>query len=93
MAGREWQSKIDIREDWKLADERQVTPEQLGQRIAEKLRHLPLEVRCQDHDDLEWIIDDLEGIAPDATFDDFDIVLETLYDWADVEKRCWITTF
>jgi hypothetical protein len=89
-----WKHTIDISQDWKMAENGSITPQQISKNIAEKLRGLKVNdiFQQEEHED---IIDELECLSEDdmATFNDFDVVMSRLYDWADYEKTCWIKTF
>jgi hypothetical protein len=81
-----WLNTIDLIEEWKQAKAREITPCELGQKVARKLKDsniygIPVNIRL-----------DFAGLPEDATFDDFDEVLSDLYDWADY-ARIWIATF
>ena len=84
-----WTGRLDFVQEWKDAEEGKVTPAEHCQKIAERLgasRYARGRVVVE-------AIARLEDLAKDhaTTLDDFDGVLESLYDWAD-ERRVWIAT-
>lgn len=93
-----WQYTLDIEEAWKQAQEDKLTPQQLATIIADKLYDLPLVGNGKDS-----VMHNFRNLAanPEADFDDFDVEMEILYDWADTnltpgkwppDKLCWIKT-
>uniref|UniRef100_A0A6M3KLC9 Uncharacterized protein n=1 Tax=viral metagenome TaxID=1070528 RepID=A0A6M3KLC9_9ZZZZ len=94
-----WKYQIDVRKEWKRAETQEITPQELARVIAEKLKALPC---FSDDDDLQNIVEAFEELNLDdaATFDDFDEIMNGLYDWGDQEvspygkwprnAMCWI---
>ncbi|MHC4180735.1 MAG: hypothetical protein ACYSWU_24815 [Planctomycetota bacterium] len=76
----------DIWTWWETAKE-QSHPQELGRRVAERIRKQPW---FEDYDELDDFAGQFELVED---IDEFDDVLEELYDWADVDKRCWVKTF
>lgn len=98
-----WQRTLNVVVEWKQAQAREITPQQLAKAIAdrlEKLKSFNIEHIDTTRDDL---VGAFESLADDesATFDDFDLVWRELYDWGDTKldsafggkKVCWIKTF
>jgi len=95
-----WKRRIDIKEEMKQAKTGEISPAELGQIIANKLKGLPEYA----YDDLKIIVIAFEDLPKDAGGDEFDEVMEALYDWGDTTldssgpfstwtKQCWIATF
>ena len=98
-----WRRKIDIKEEWQQAQSGKISSAELGYIIAAKLRELPEYLQAKD-DELEDIVFCFKDLPEDATTDEFDDILERLYDWGDTTldssgpfsqwiKQCWIGTF
>ena len=97
-----WKYRLELKEDWAAAKDGALQPHELAQRIAEKARALSI---YEADDELQGIVTDFQYVSEDskATFDDFDDVMELLYNWADQDvppysiwpknKMCWIATF
>lgn len=95
-----WRYRLELKDDWAAAKADNLQPHELAQRIVEKAKALPV---FDADEELQDIMTDFEFITDDSMFDDFDDVLEQLYDWADQEippfgtwprhKMCWIATF
>ena len=86
-----WIFSIDISKEWQLAQEDPDTVKQLCEKIVLKLKHIPK--RLQD-EHLEYIIENFNSFDPDTQdVDDFDVIMNELYNWADSGKRLWIDTF
>lgn len=98
-----WQRTIDISESWKLAQEYEISLQELSKEILEKL----VALRPFDNEDVEYVksmlIEEFEILADDEETDTgwFDYTMGKLYDWADTsldgkfggKKVCWIKTF
>ena len=80
-----WKHKVDLAADWKAARCGEISPQELGKRVARKLTVLP---EYPNNTHLFDIVCDFESLHEKATFDDFDIVLEDLYDWGDQRVGC-----
>ena len=94
-----WKYKINVKEEWKKAQNDEISLQELAGLIATKLETLP----CYKDEDLQTIVEDLENFSedPSGTKDDFDYVWEAVYDWGDTilkdgwpqTRMCWIGTF
>ena len=100
-----WQFKIDLTPIWKKS-----TPLDTAVYIVERINALVPEIRKRKSDVYQDMADELENdILPlfeelvevaNNDADDFDLALESLYDWADTpldnewggKKMCWICT-
>lgn len=82
-----WKATLDIREDWQAAEREQISVQVLCERLIPKLEDIGRKL----NDNLSDFITELQEIVddPNAEFDDFDEVLEDLYDWAD-DNRVWV---
>jgi len=86
-----WRNKIDISEEYKLYRDNKATTQEVGQMVAEKLLKLrKAKLGLIGDEDLEDII--LRFQYECESIEDFDDVLEALYDWGDYDHTCWITT-
>jgi hypothetical protein len=91
-----WKYKIDVKDEWKRAKAGELKPCELAEIMANRLAPIVLEIADAEVED---IMGDFEVMRDDkeATFDDFDEILERLYDWGDQgdfhNKTCWIGTF
>lgn len=94
----EWNHTLRIGDIWKSADDREITPQETARRIADRLS--ALKVSDDFADDRECVVECFMDVAetPDATFDDFDVAMDALYDWGDIrlsdgwpgKRLCWI---
>jgi hypothetical protein len=82
-----WQNRIDVREEHRKAAKDEITPHEYGQIMAEKLKAVPGD------SDLLYIRDAFAALPESATWDDFDVPLERLYNWGDYNHRLWVATF
>jgi hypothetical protein len=93
-----WQRTLSLRDVWPSNDVRLI-----ARTIAERLRALhPFGLFSLDLD-VAILADEFQAIGedPEADVDDFDGVMERLYDWGDRpldekwngKKVCWIETF
>ena len=94
-----WKYRLELKEDWQAAKAGELQPHELAQNIIAKAEKLPT---YETDDALLDIMIDFDFITEESTWDDFDDVLEQLYDWADQDvppysiwpknKMCWIAT-
>lgn len=89
-----WTHRLNLKVEWELRDQGELTVQQLAARVAAKLK----KVDFNDDDvnfDRDDIVDEFEGLSedPSASVEDFDDVLARLYDFADEDKRLWVATF
>ena len=99
-----WQFHLNLHDKWDTDDVHEISVD-----ACEKIENLLKEIRLRQHpvykemaDALEDILCDFEIVRndPDASEDDFNNVLESLYDWGDTpldnqwggKKMCWIDT-
>jgi hypothetical protein len=102
MAG--WQRKLDLRDVWNKVDTEELTVQELSTIVADRLEKLKA---FDNEDNLNYekseFIDEFRDLAKDSNLniDDFDCVLDRLYDWGDTQldnktltgkKVCWIAT-
>lgn len=90
-----WNYTIELFDEWQSAKVGKLTPQKLAQVVADKIKQLQSRFVNGTNDQiLEALRCDFSTFAStahDGTFDDFDVILERLYDWADIE-RVWINT-
>ena len=97
----DWQYMIHFKEEWdKWPDE--VSTQELSKIIAKKLRELDCPTPDDIYDKRFEIAEEFEILACDPDLDvdtdDFDYIMEMLYDWGDTslddhfngKKVCWI---
>jgi hypothetical protein len=92
-----WVRRLRIKNEWSKADAGDIEVKELADIIANKLTAfgIPGDV------ELEEIIEDFKALEEDASFDDFNEIMDRLYNWADIsldnvfggKKNCWIETF
>ena len=106
MNNNKWYYTIDIKKEFQLCSNEKITIQKLSLTIHEKIEQLLGRVERtfpQLSDVLHDISDEFKMVSndPDFTKDDFDLVLEKLYDWGDQPvvvneyiklKLCWIST-
>ncbi len=95
----DWVYRLDLKDLWRREEEGELTIKELAKLVAERIRQLP----CYEKyiDDLEEIVNEFEYCCGDV--EEFDSILERLYDWADtplhtrkgqMQRRiCWVKTF
>ena len=94
----DWQRTLPLKDVWPSRD-----PKQIAAAIAERLPKLRAFDDPVIDDERDMLVDGFKAIAdnPSADVDDFDRVLERLYDWGDQrldddwngQKVCWVQTF
>jgi hypothetical protein len=93
----QWVHNLRIKKEWEAAKNDEITIKDLATSIAKKLKKFRLD---EDYE-LQDIIDQFEFFPLDMGKDDFDYIMEELYDWADRpldntfggKKNCWIEVF
>ena len=87
-----WLYTLDVMEIKRLGKERSITPKEWANKLAQAIKN-QLPVLCEHDSELDQIVFDLEyDVDENASWDDTDEILETLYDWADY-NRCWVKSF
>lgn len=97
-----WQSELDLSDLWKSFNEGEIVVNMLSHKVSNRLKDLKV---VEDKDiimERDDIADEFEmlGMEDNPSIDDFDNVLERLYDWGDIsldgkcggKKVCWIKT-
>jgi len=84
---KKWKYRLELKDLWDKRNGGEITIQQMGKEISKRIKNLPC---YKQEEDLEIISDDFEFIED---IDNFDNVLEQLYNWADYDKKCWIKTF
>lgn len=80
-----WKHRLEVRDLWQAYKKKEIDIAQLAKKVADRIR----ELRCYEQDkELEDIALNFEACSNDV--EEFDDCLCELYDWADVDKRCWI---
>ena len=82
---RQWERRLELADIWKQRERDEIEIPELGKEIANRLRLLNL----QSHE-MDGLIEEFDCVEDDM--EEFDSILERLYDWADVGKRLWIAT-
>ena len=82
-----WKYVLDVSDLWEKGKARTISPQELGAGLADRLGELD-----QDNDLLQ-IRRELWDLTDESTYDDFDDILEKLYDWADENHKLWLQTF
>jgi hypothetical protein len=93
----QWVRTLDIKTEWDQVADDKLSINELASIIAKKLNRFGL----VDDVELQGIIDDMEMLGEDATIEDFNCIMENLYDWADTpldnefggKRNCWVKTF
>jgi len=100
----DWQRKVLLNPEWTQAQEHEISTQELARSVAAKLRTLdPFEDEDDEYNlEREGLIEEFDGLAADetATQEDFNYVMQSLYDWGDQrmdphwngKKVCWIDT-
>lgn len=98
----QWQRNLDIKDIWKLAEDEEITPQELAKQVAERLEKLQVFNIVNVDEEREEIILELKDFSTcdDVTVDDFNGILSRCYDWGDIslddkfggKKVCWIGT-
>jgi hypothetical protein len=93
-----WQRKLQLKDIWHNDDVHMIAAE-----TAKRLKALQAFPDADLDEQRLDIADEFEGLStdPKADKEDFDCVLERLYDWADTKldnnwngkKVCWVETF
>jgi len=95
----DWKYKLRIKEPWQAAKRGEIDLQELARYIVTGLQRIA--IHEPEDDDLQQIIDDFQAVDEQFTRDDFDDVMENLYNWGDcrlsvtwpAERLCWIETF
>lgn len=100
-----WQSTLDLAEEWEAAQNKEISTARLAAIVHKKLLELPALGEEYDQKRVE-IAEEFECLAadPEVTFDEFNMLWEELYDWADQnigaqvmpwdqKKVCWVRLF
>lgn len=98
-----WEYTLDITEEFKSCKAKEITIKELVVSIVEKLKGFNIKNDFE-LDDIIWEFENLIKSANKIQVDEFDEVLEMLYDWGDQriddcdvwnlgsKKMCWIAT-
>lgn len=97
-----WERKLDLRDVWRLALDNKITMCELAKIVADKLIKLRNFKFVSINDEKNDLTEKFQDLAAndETTKDDFDEVLEELYNWGDIRlnnewpprKVCWIAT-
>ena len=95
-----WQYKLDLKDLWEKYDKGELTPQEGGKEVAKRLQNLIPLLPTQFQDEANKIADAFEIEIDDI--DDFDRILNDLYDLADTplstptgqmqRKLMWVAT-
>jgi len=84
-----WNHKFNIKDDWQKAVNREVSVADFSKLLANKISKSPF----YNEEDIEIADIVLEFThMGESNWDDFDVVWDQFYDWADT-NRVWIQTF
>lgn len=83
----DWKHNLDVSDLWRQGKERTISAKEMGAELSKRLGTVPTDSY------LETLRREFENLPSDATFDDFDDVLEKLYSWADDGHKLWLQTF
>jgi len=91
-----WLCRLNIADVHEAARNHEITPQQLANSIAVRLSALKCPASVEAEKD-ELVVDFTEFSQGEGDFDDFDEIMEKLYDWADTSlsfsvKVCWVNT-
>lgn len=99
-----WQRTLVLKDVWPKFREDELSVQEVAKVVSERLAELkPFNVKHIDKQK-EELVDEFEALSEDEDADtnNFDDVLERLYDWADTpldgnvlsgKKVCWVATF
>ena len=105
-----WQYKLNFKDLWKKHKAGEMPIYEVAENATSRIEWLLLQLRKRGHvyqdlaDEMEYdILPQIEAFAEDKNEnpDDFDYILEDLYNWADtaldnewpVKRLCWVATF
>ena len=96
-----WVNTLDLKDLWKAREEGNLTIQELGKAVADRIRKSKFYERKIHEEALREIVLNFEDCSNDV--EEFDSILSELYDWADTclytplgymqRKMCWIATF
>ena len=80
-----WQRKIDIKDSWKKAENKEITFQDLAKIIYKKLSKIEKFGIEEIDDELEELIWEFKSVITDQYLDEeyFDDLMKRLYDWGD----------
>lgn len=85
-----WKHKFNIKEDWEKANKRKITAKQFSEIIVNKIRNSTF---YSERDiELNDILMEFEGLGAEDSFDDFDVIWESFYNYAD-KNSIWVELF
>ena len=93
-----WRNELDIKEIWSKAKKGEATSQEVASEIAQKLKFINTPTNWNlnifENEARERLIDSFEDHSqdPEATTEDFNALMEELYNWADDGHVCWIKT-
>ena len=79
-----WKYKLNLKEDWQRAERKEITAKELANIVVDKIINSTFYSGL--NDELQDIIDEFKGLGKDDSFDDFDVIWDQFYDWADENK-------
>ena len=99
--GKQWKHRLDLADVWERteANDGDLTVQQTARIVADRLRAIIPELRIRNTplDNLTDIIMAFDGLSEDegadGDWDALDYCMDSLYDWADVNRRMSINTF
>lgn len=87
----QWFSRLEFKTLWKSYDDGGISIQNVANQVSAALE---AHVNYSNDPELQGIAEEFKEFSSDtsADADDFDDILDRLYDWAD-GARCWIATF
>ena len=93
-----WKYKLELKDLWKARDEGKLTIQELGKKVAERIRQATFYMKHKNQ--IRDILREFDCVEEDV--EEFDNILSDLYDWADSllltrrgemqRKMCWVST-
>lgn len=92
MPRKRWITILDIAVDYHAADKDEITVQCLAERIYPQLERVATKLGIAD-DEVSCLVDDLKAFSNKhrAHKDEFDQLMDSLYDWAD-RVGVWVAT-
>ena len=94
-----WVNRLNLKDLWAKRNEGKLTIQELGKQVARRIRKMPCYKKYEE--ELEDIVLQFEVVG--EYVNEFDLILNQLYDWADTplltpkgqmqRKMCWVATF
>ena len=88
----QWQTILDFKAIHNKVDKHLITPTEYATLVLPKLEKHQL---IEEDYELQDVVEEFHDLSNDdsVTWDEIDDALESLYNWADRDHKCWIKTF